>query len=253
VASQLVVVDYLSAELVPRVVGMERLQHLQSNLEFVTSEIADACATAQRSPSEVTLIVVTKTWPASDVKLLAELGVTDVGENRDQEAKPKFEEVKNLNLTWHAIGQLQTNKAKSVATWADVVHSVDRPELVTALGKAVLTREQPLAALIQVDLDPSPKDNRGGASPDQVLELADLISQTPGLVLQGVMGVAPLGGDDFAAFALLQEISKQVREQSPKANWISAGMSGDFAAALKFGATHLRIGSSILGNRAFQG
>jgi hypothetical protein len=232
---------------------MERKLHLQSNLELVTQEIAAACAAAHRLPSEVTLIVVTKTWPASDVKLLAGLGVTDVGENRDQEAKPKSDEVKDLNLTWHAIGQLQTNKAKSVATWADVVHSVDRSDLVNALGKAVLTRTTPLAALIQVDLDPSPKDNRGGAMPNQVIDLAEQIMQTPGLELQGVMGVAPLGGDDAQAFALLQDISAQVQQRNPKADWISAGMSGDFETALKFGATHLRIGSSILGNRGFQG
>ncbi|MEJ6493242.1 MAG: YggS family pyridoxal phosphate-dependent enzyme [Actinomycetes bacterium] len=232
---------------------MERKLQLQSNLEIVKQEISDACKVAQREPSGVTLIVVTKTWPASDVKILAELGVTDVGENRDQEAKPKFDEVRDLKLTWHAIGQLQTNKAKSVATWADVVHSVDRSGLVSALGKAVTTRTTPLAVLIQVNLDPSPKDNRGGAAPNQVLELAELITQSPGLVLQGVMGVAPLDGDDAQAFALLQQVSEQVQAQNSSANWISAGMSDDFATALKFGATHLRIGSSILGNRGFKG
>ena len=232
---------------------MERKLQLQSNLELVRQEITQACLAAQRAPSEVTLIVVTKTWPASDVEILAELGVTDVGENRDQEAKPKCEELKDLNLTWHAIGQLQTNKAKSVATWADVVHSVDRVDLVNALTKAVLARTKPLAVLIQVDLDPSPKDNRGGALPSEVMELAALINQSPGLELQGVMGVAPLNGDDAQAFSLLQEVSQQVTQFKSSANWISAGMSGDFEIALKFGATHLRIGSSILGNRAFQG
>lgn len=232
---------------------MERKLQLQRNLEIVKQEISDACNLAQRAPSEVTLIVVTKTWPASDVKLLTELGVTDVGENRDQEAKPKFDEVKELNLTWHAIGQLQTNKAKSVATWADVVHSVDRCDLVSALDKAAITRTTPLAVLIQVNLDPSPKDNRGGAAPSQVLELANLVTQSPGLALQGVMGVAPLNGDDARAYALLQQVSQQVQVQNSSADWISAGMSGDFETALKFGATHLRIGSSILGNRGFKG
>lgn len=232
---------------------MERKLQLQSNLQIVKQEISDACNIAQRQISEVTLIVVTKTWPASDVNLLAELGVTDVGENRDQEAKPKSDELKDLNLTWHAIGQLQTNKAKSVATWADVVHSVDRVDLVSALGKAALTRTTPLAVLIQVNLDPSPRDNRGGAAPSQVLEIADLITQSPGLVLRGVMGVAPLNGDSAEAFALLQQVSQLVLAQYPSANWISAGMSDDFETALKFGATHLRIGSSILGNRGFKG
>ena len=232
---------------------MDRKLQLQSNLNLVRKEIDEACLAANRAPSEVTLIVVTKTWPASDVEILADLGVTDVGENRDQEAKPKFEEVKDRNLTWHTIGQLQTNKAKSVATWADVVHSVDRSDLVNALGKAVQIRSKPLAVLIQVDLDPSPKDNRGGAALIEVMQLATLISQTPGLELQGVMGVAPLDGDDSVAFALLQKVSQEVQAFKSSANWISAGMSGDFETALKFGATHLRIGSSILGNRGFQG
>jgi pyridoxal phosphate enzyme (YggS family) len=199
------------------------------------------------------LIAVTKTWPASDVDLLAGLGVTDVGENRDQEAKPKHEEVQAKNLTWHAIGQLQTNKAKSVAAWADVVHSVDRIDLVTALTKAVVGRNLPLGVLIQANLDPNPTENRGGALPNELLKLAELISQCDGLRLKGVMGVAPLGGDDEFAFSKLQEFASQIQNMFPQANWISAGMSGDFGTALKFGATHLRIGSSILGNRGFQG
>jgi uncharacterized pyridoxal phosphate-containing UPF0001 family protein len=156
-------------------------------------------------------------------------------------------------LKWHAIGQLQTNKAKSVAAWADVVHSVDRSDLVTALTKAVVGREKSLAVLIQANLDPAPTDNRGGALPSEVLKLAEMISSCDGLRLQGVMGVAPLGGNDELAFSKLQDLSGQIQNLYPEANWISAGMSGDFATALKYGATHLRIGSSILGNRGFQG
>jgi pyridoxal phosphate enzyme (YggS family) len=232
---------------------MDRLQELQANLQDVERDISQACVAANRSRDDVTLIAVTKTWPASDVDLLAGLGVTDVGENRDQEAKPKHDEVKATGLTWHAIGQLQTNKAKSVAAWADVVHSVDRMDLVAALTKAVSSRESPLGVLIQANLDPKPTDNRGGALPNELMALAEAISNCSGLKLQGVMGVAPLGGDDDLAFARLQEFATQIRGSFPEANWISAGMSGDFATALKYGATHLRIGSSILGNRAFQG
>ena len=228
---------------------MDRKLELQTNLQLVRQEISQACLVANRDDSDVTLIVVTKTWPALDVDLLAELGVTDVGENRDQEAKPKHSEVSNKGLTWHAIGQLQTNKAKSVATWADVVHSVDRPELVSALEKAVVGRANQLAALIQVELDPNPKDNRGGVLPEQALQLAKLIAAAPGLRLQGVMGVAPLGGNDALAFTLLQQVANQIQDFDSQANWISAGMSADFAEALKYGATHLRIGSSILGKR----
>ena len=232
---------------------MDRKLELQTNLQDVEREISDACIAANRNRADVTLIAVTKTWPASDVDLLAGLGVTDVGENRDQEAKPKHEEVQAKNLTWHAIGQLQTNKAKSVAAWADVVHSVDRIDLVTALTKAVVGRDLPLGVLIQANLDPNPTENRGGALPNELLKLAELISQCDGLRLKGVMGVAPLGGDDEFAFSKLQEFASQIQNMFPQANWISAGMSGDFGTALKFGATHLRIGSSILGNRGFQG
>jgi len=228
---------------------MDRKLELQNNLQIVRQEISQACLAANRDDSDVTLIVVTKTWPVQDVDLLAELGVTDVGENRDQEAKPKHTEVSNKDLTWHAIGQLQTNKAKSVASWADVVHSVDRSELVNALEKAVVGRATELAALIQVELDPNPKDNRGGVLPEQALALAKHIAATPGLRLQGVMGVAPLGGDDALAFTLLQQVAIQIQDFDSQANWISAGMSADFAEALKYGATHLRIGSSILGKR----
>lgn len=232
---------------------MDRKQELQANLQDVERDISQACTAANRNREDVTLIAVTKTWPASDVDLLAELGVTNVGENRDQEAKPKHDEVQAKNLIWHAIGQLQTNKAKSVAAWADVVHSVDRVDLVAALTKAVANRETPLGVLIQANLDPVPTENRGGALPDEIMNLADLISRSSGLKLQGVMGVAPLGGDDDMAFARLQEFANLIQAKFPEANWISAGMSGDFATALKYGATHLRIGSSILGKRGFQG
>ncbi|MCF8554664.1 MAG: YggS family pyridoxal phosphate-dependent enzyme [Candidatus Nanopelagicales bacterium] len=232
---------------------MDRRLELQTNLQVVEREISDACIAANRNRSDVTLIAVTKTWPASDVDLLAGLGITDVGENRDQEAKPKHEEVLAKTLTWHAIGQLQTNKAKSVAAWADVVHSVDRTDLVTALTKAVTGRERPLSVLIQANLDPNPTENRGGALPNELLNLAELISQSNGLHLQGIMGVAPLAGNDDLAFSKLQGFASEIQDSFPEANWISAGMSGDFATALKYGATHLRIGSSILGNRGFQG
>lgn len=232
---------------------MDRLLELQANLQDVEREISDACIAANRNRADVTLIAVTKTWPASDVELLATLGIRDVGENRDQEARPKRDEVQAASLNWHAIGQLQTNKAKSVATWADVVHSVDRSDLVTALAKAVVGRQTPLRVLIQANLDPNPTENRGGVLPNELLKLAELISECEGLHLQGVMGVAPLAGDDEMAFSRLQEFANQIQSAFPGANWISAGMSGDFATALKYGATHLRIGSSILGNRGFQG
>lgn len=228
---------------------MNRRDEIEANLTDVNDQIASACLAANRDFNSVTLIVVTKTWPSSDIEILAELGVTDVGENRDQDAKVKHQELAHVPLTWHAIGQIQTNKARSIASWADVVHSVDRPELVIALDRVTQDREKPLETLIQVDLDPSPTDNRGGSSPDQMMELAKQISDAKGLKLAGVMAVAPLNLDPDSAFAQLQKYSLQLQLEYPEASIVSAGMSQDFKNAIKYGATHLRIGSLVLGHR----
>lgn len=196
----------------------------------------------------MTLVAVTKTFPASDVRLLAELGVRDIGENRDQEAREKAAACAGLDLTWHFVGQLQTNKARSVARYASVVHSVDRLRLVQALERAVASvRSGPLRCLVQVRLDDEP--GRGGADPAAVPDLADAIAAAPGLLLQGVMAVAPLGVDPEPAFARLAEVAELVRSRHPDATWISAGMSDDLEAAVRHGATHVRIGRGLLGAR----
>ena len=229
---------------------MNRREELAANLHDVQQAITKVCAALGRELP--VLIVVTKTKPTSDMELLGELGVTDVGENRDQEAKVKHEEC-TANFVWHAIGQLQTNKAKSVAAWADVVHSVDRMDLVTALAKATAGRLEPLKCLIQVNLDPEAPEHRGGCLPADVMELAGHIAQCPTLQLQGVMGVGPLGQDPNPAFSTLFDVSQELKSVYPQATWISAGMSEDYPIALKHGATHLRIGSTILGSRAVVG
>lgn len=227
----------------------ERREELAARLARVRGRIRAACDAAGRT-EEPRLIVVTKFHPASDVRLLAELGVTDVGENRDQEAAAKAAELDDLGLSWHFIGQLQTNKAKSVARYADAVHSVDRPQLVAALSKAVTAagREDPLACLIQVNLDPAAA-GRGGALPADVPELAALIDRAPGLRLAGVMAVAPLGADSAEAFVTLADVAGGLRQRYPDATMVSAGMSQDLEAAVAAGATHLRIGTDVLGPR----
>lgn len=215
-----------------------------------------------------TLIVVTKYFPASDVELLAGLGVTDVGENKDQEAAAKAAEAAPLGLSWHFIGQLQSNKAKSVVRYAQAVHSVDRTSLVKALTKAMGAEQQrragaglppraDLDCFLQVDLRDhgsaagaaSAGPARGGALPDELPALAAAAAAAPGLRLAGLMAVAPLGGDPREAFARLRALSAQLQEAHPAATGMSAGMSGDLEAALEYGATHLRIGSDILGPR----
>jgi pyridoxal phosphate enzyme (YggS family) len=232
-----------------------RRAELARNLTGVRARIGAACAAAGRDPGEITLIAVTKTYPASDVLALASLGLADLGENRDQEAAPKAAAVAAANqpVSWHFIGQLQSNKAHSVARYASVVHSVDRIRLVRHLGAAVSASPgrnsvgPALACLIQVSLDGD--SSRGGVPPDSMLEVAEAIAAEPGLTLGGLMAVAPLGADPRAAFAPLRRLSEAVRSVNPSAAAISAGMSGDLEAAIACGATHLRIGTALLGNR----
>jgi len=225
----------------------DRRAELASNLAEVRERIDAACAAAGRAASDVTLIAVTKTWPASDVRLLAELGVSDVGENRDAEAAPKAVACADLDLTWHFVGQLQTNKAASVARYASFVHSVDRVRLVRALGTAVRRAERTVGCLIEVSLADDPA--RGGAAAADVPALADAVAGEKGLVLAGVMAIAPLDADPVAAFAGLASSAAAVRAVRPAATMISAGMSGDLEAAVAAGATHLRIGTALLGVR----
>ncbi len=229
-----------------------RTLELSTNLARVRSELGDAAVRAGREPSSVTLVAVTKTWPADDVRRLAELGVTDVGENRDQEAAPKAFACRDLDVRWHFIGQLQTNKVRSVATYADVVHAVDRARLVGALDRAAVSAGRRLRVLLQVSLahDPSPDTGRGGAAPAELSDLADAVVTSAALDLGGVMGVAPLGEDAGAAFARLAEAAEDLRSAHPGATWVSAGMSADFVQAIEHGATHVRIGSALLGNRS---
>ncbi|MFE6749587.1 YggS family pyridoxal phosphate-dependent enzyme [Kitasatospora purpeofusca] len=234
-----------------------RYEELGTNLEVVERRIADACAAAGRARDEVRLIVVTKTYPAEDSALLAGLGVTDVAENRDQDAAPKAEQCRNLPLSWHFVGQLQTNKVRSVVRYADRVHSVDRARLVESLGAAVVKAERAdLGCLVQVALDKEAGEggHRAGVAPADVLALADAIADTPGLRMDGVMTVAPLAGplagDPAAAFDRLAEIATAVRAAHPAATMVSAGMSGDLEQAIAAGATHVRVGTAVLGVRS---
>lgn len=195
-----------------------------------------------------TRIVVTKFQPASLVRELAALGVRDVGENRHQEAVAKVAEVDDRRLTWHFVGQLQSNKAVAVRRYAATVHSVDRESLVTALAA---DDGRMVGVFLEIGLSDEP--GRGGADPRQAERLAELVLAAGGLRLLGVMGVAPLGAEPRPAFARLRQVSERVRQVDPGATAISAGMSGDFREAIAEGATHLRIGTAITGNRPIPG
>jgi pyridoxal phosphate enzyme (YggS family) len=228
----------------------DRRAELAASLAAVEERIASACAAARRSRDEVTLVVVTKFFPASDVRFLHELGVRHVGESRHQEAAAKVEECSDLGLAWHFIGHLQTNKAAAVGGWAHVVQSVDRPKLLNGLTRAAGERERLLDVLVQVSLDRDvERGGRSGVLPADAVALAEAVAAADHLRLRGVMAVAPLEGDPAAAFADLVQVAADVRRVDPAATWISAGMSGDLEAAITAGATHVRVGSAVLGNR----
>ena len=227
-----------------------RRAEIAAGLEQVEARIAAACRAAGRDRAEITLVAVTKTFPASDVGHLRVLGVRDVGENRAGDAAAKAEECRAAGLTdlvWHFVGQVQTNKAAVVAGCSDVVHSVDRTRLVTALDRAAAAAGRRLRVLVQVDL--SGADGRGGAAPAEVPALAEAVAVTSALDLAGVMAIAPLRADPDEAFARLAQVAAALRRTHPSATVVSAGMSADLEAAVTHGATHLRVGTALLGSR----
>jgi hypothetical protein len=258
----------------PGAADRERRSEISAGLRTVRARIAAACQAAGRDPGEVTLIAVTKTRPSSDIRLLSELGVTDVGENRAQEAVAKAADCASLGLrlSWHFIGQLQVNKAAAVVSFADVIHSVDRERLVSALGSRARSAGRVVTCLVQASLDGDAAASeqaggeqaggaadrgttargtppRGGAAADRVMALADARSAENGLALGGLMAVAPLGMPPAEAFARLRDLSELVRSIHPRAVMISAGMSGDLEQAIEAGATHVRVGTALLGGR----
>lgn len=216
---------------------------LEQRWAEVSERIAQAAAQANRNPSEITTIVVTKFHPATLVRELWQLGVRHVGENRHQEAVAKHAELADCDLTWHFVGQLQSNKAKAVAEYCQVVHSVDRLSLVTALSG----QPRDLDVFIEINLTDVP--GRGGVEPEALEGLAEAVLQAENLRLRGVMAVAPQDEEPRVAFERVVEYSARVRALAPHAHELSIGMSGDFEEAIAAGATHLRIGAAITGKR----
>ena len=234
---------------------MTRKDEIAAGLADVEERIAAACDAAGRGRDEITLIVVTKTYPASDVDILAELGVLDVGENRHPESERKIEELRTMRgdnvgtlPRCHFLGGLQTNKAGAIARYADTVHSVDRIKLVNALSRGAEAAGRTLRCLVQIDFGDA--DGRSGVAPSGLPELAAAVADADHLELAGVMTVAPLGVDPAPQFEHLVRLSAELQKDHPGATIISSGMSDDFEHAIKAGATHLRIGRSVLGERA---
>ena len=227
----------------------DRREELAANLDAVRRRVAAAADSAGRDPDEITVVVITKFFPASDVRLLAELGVTDVGENRHQEAEDKVAACRDLGLRWHFVGGLQSNKAAAVASYADVVESVDRRKLVAPLNRGAHQRSHEVDVLLQVSIDPPGREGRSGADPEDLDSLAAAVEEVGMLRLRGLMAVAPLGEDPGPAFAELARIRERFVATHPDATWLSAGMSADLEAAVEAGATHVRLGTAVLGPR----
>lgn len=227
----------------------DRADEIAAGLAETRERIAVAAEAAGRPADDVHLVVVTKFFPAEDVRTLAGLGVTDVGENRHQEAAAKAAECADLGLRWHYIGGLQSNKAAAVAGYADVVESVDRAKLVGPLSRGAEAAGRRLDVLVQVSLDPPGREGRAGADPSDVRDLAAEVVATDGLRLRGLMAVAPLGEEPEQAFVRLARIREDFLVEYPEATVLSAGMSGDLEQAIAHGATHVRVGSAVLGER----
>ncbi|MCH1868284.1 YggS family pyridoxal phosphate-dependent enzyme [Nocardioides sp. CFH 31398] len=227
-----------------------RREELAERLDVVRERLAAACAAAGRAVDDVTLVAVTKFFGAADVRTLAALGVTEVGENRHQEAEEKAAELAEESLRWHFVGGLQSNKAAAVARWADVVESVDRRKLVARLDGGAAERGRDLDCLVQVSLDdPGSSGTRAGCAPSDLPALADAVAEAPHLRLRGLMAVAPTDEDPAAAFDRLAELHARLRGDHPDATWLSAGMSNDLEQAVERGATHVRVGRAVLGER----
>jgi pyridoxal phosphate enzyme (YggS family) len=227
---------------------------LESRLRGIQSRISEATRSAGRD-DDVTLIVVTKFHPEQLVRDLYDLGIRNVGENRHQEASAKAAACADLDVTWHFIGQLQSNKARAALEYADVIHSVDRPSLISALDRAwndpASENRAPVDCFLQLNLTDDP--GRGGVARADLVPMAEAVAGTQSLNLLGVMAVAPLDEDPAGAFETVARASATVQTVVPGARFISAGMSHDFVEAIAHGATHLRIGTAITGNRPVSG
>jgi len=227
---------------------VSRREELAANLAEVEERIAKACEAAGRDRAEVMLLAVTKTWPASDVELLYELGLRNFAENRDQEASAKVGQLRHLEgARWHMVGRLQRNKAKSVVEWADQVDSVDSVRLAEALARAAHAKGTKLDVLVQVSIDGDTA--RGGCAIPDVPELAGVITRSGDLILRGAMTVAPLTMKPAQAFEALASVVSGLRDDHPTATRVSAGMSGDLEDAISHGSTCVRVGTALLGSR----
>ena len=226
------------------------MTELGQRYQAIVDSIAAAAARVGRDSKQITLVVVTKNHPHQLVHDLLALGARDFGENRDQEAGPKAKLIRaesSERFSWHFIGQLQTNKVKSVLEYAEFLHSLDRPSLLDELQKRTAERQSALKVFVQVNMTDDPE--RGGVNPEDLMPFAERVLSSPGLELVGLMGVGGLEVAPELEFERLAQLSQELQAIAPEANRLSMGMSGDFETAIAYGATHLRIGTAITGKR----
>jgi pyridoxal phosphate enzyme (YggS family) len=229
----------------------ERATEISLALAQVEERIVRACLSASRTRDDVTLIAVTKTYPLSDVEILQRLGITNFGENRDSEGVEKSSAIKNSenNSFWHYQGEIQSKKIGSISRWADIVHSLDDPSHIQKFDRALETvGGKSLQVFLQVSLDGNPQ--RAGLNPAELMQACQAVAQTSHLHLMGVMTVPPVESVPEESFSKIADIAEGMRRDFPEAKYLSAGMSGDFEVAIAYGATHIRIGSQILGSRS---
>jgi pyridoxal phosphate enzyme (YggS family) len=229
----------------------KRIDEVSHALTQVEKRIAQACLLAGRTRDDVTLIAVTKTYPVSDVLILQHLGIKNFGENRDAEGVEKFSVTKAspLEAQWHYQGEIQSKKIASITTWADTVHSLDDLSHIQKFDRALEARgDKSLQVFIQVSLDGNP--TRSGLMASDLMQACNAVTNSSHLTLMGVMTVPPVESDPEKSFAEIAAIAEVVRSDFPEARYLSAGMSGDFEVAIAYGATHIRIGSQILGSRS---
>jgi pyridoxal phosphate enzyme (YggS family) len=224
----------------------DRREFISQSLNEVKARITNAAISAQRSPEEITLIAVTKTYPISDVAILHDLGQTHFGENRTEEGSEKSLAIPGI---WHYQGQVQSRKLREIASWADLIHSIDEISHIEKLARICDETGKRIGVFIQLSLDGAP--DRGGVLEDGLADLAEAVASSKSLELKGLMCVPPVELEHHRAFAEIAEIHQRFITKFPEAPWLSAGMSSDFEVAVSFGATHIRVGSQILGSRTY--
>lgn len=220
-------------------------------LNELRGRIERACLAAGRPVSAVGLVAVSKTFDARHVRRVADAGQRAFGENYLQEALAKQSALADLDLEWHFIGTLQSNKAREAALHFDWVHGVDRLKLAQRLSSFAAARSRPLNVCIQVNI--SGEASKSGSAPEQVVSLCQSVHVLPGLRLRGLMAIPEPpadGGDPRAPFRQLRRSFEQARAQGLPLDTISAGMSQDLEAAIAEGATLVRVGSALFGARA---